>query len=199
MSELAEAEGNCHYDCAGGFACKDGKMIPDFCGPIPCWVGVSTCEMEESAWPCVSGECGPVELCADDIEHLETLVSDDTEWRGGRLELVRENSDSLVTSCTTQACIWRLLDDKGVELLHFRTTSLPPSEATAAEGTTNLSVIDITLLGDLDLSYTGASGPPNRVTLTWASLREHVKQMGAGGLKMGYSGALSIETATGEL
>jgi len=198
MSELPEAEGNCHYDCSGGFACKDGQMIPDFCGPIPCWVGISTCEMEESAWPCVSGECGPVELCADDIKYLETLVSDDVEWHGGRVKLLRENPDYSVTSCTNQVCIWRLLDDEGVELLYFRTTSLPSEETTAAEGTTNLSTIDITLMGDLDLSFTGASGLHDQVVLTWASLREHVNMMGSGGLKMGYSGALSVETTTGE-
>ena len=69
--DYKEAEGNCHYDCLPGwYTCEDGEMIAAFYGPIPCWVGLD-CEEAGNSWPCVSGVCGPHELCMDDIEHLE--------------------------------------------------------------------------------------------------------------------------------
>ena len=190
VEDPPETGGGCHYDCFGGFSCSGGQMSAYHHAPYPC-SGFSSCT--KSSWPCVSGECGPIELCLDDIEYLDSLVSDEAEWAGGELE---GKSGYTAESCYDTTCVWLLRDAGGSEIFRLRTEGLSPEDP-PVEGTTNLSVVDLVSMEGMELSINGVPTVLTSASFTWASLREHASDVEPYP-HMGVSGAVTVEEANGK-
>ena len=194
---LEDDECTGHYDCLPGwYTCEDGEMIAAFYGPIPCWVNL-TCEEAGNSWPCLSGVCGPHELCTDDIDHLESLVPDDAEWRTGTLELTSSSdAPSGHWSCFNSVCTWHIVDGEG-SVLKFRLPGLSNWVSESVTGTTHLVSVSIPGSGVKDLSLEGSPVEIAHATFVWAPLEEFTIDNNGSWPRMGYSGALTIDSSEG--
>jgi len=195
--DLEDEECTGHYDCFDGwFTCEDGEMFAAFAGSIPCWIWL-TCEKAGNSWPCLSGVCGPHELCMDDIEHLESLVPSDVEWRTGILELT-SNSDNPYGnwSCLGNVCTWRVTAGEA-SILEVRLPGLASWETAHVEGTTHLVSLQIPGSGVKDLSIDGNPVEVDHAVFVWAPLNDFAEDSNGGDPKMGYSGSLTIDSSEG--
>ncbi len=195
--DLEDEECTGHYDCFDGwFVCEDGEMIAAFAGSIPCWIWI-TCEEAGNSWPCLSGECGPYELCMDDIDNLESLVPEEIEWRSGVLELTSSSDNSYGNwSCLGSVCTWSIMDGEE-SVLEFRLLGLASLETTHVEGTTHLVSLEVPGTGVKDLSVQGHPIEIDQAVFIWAPLHEFTVDDNGGDPKMGYSGALTFDSSDG--
>lgn len=150
---------DCHYDCFGGLECKEGVMRVGIWAPIPCWVeNSSDCFYHGESYPCLSGQCGELELCADDESAIVSLVPAGTTWQHGA---VWHTGDVHVghwsgdADCLLGSCTWLAKNSEQATVVQLTVAAVPQSAVTAVAGTTHMwtaelhpvDVVSLELLG----------------------------------------------------
>ncbi len=193
VEEIEEAESSCHTDCFGGVKCADGVMLTAATGPIPCWVdpNADCFDYGDFSWPCVSGICAEHELCADDQEHLASLVPPDVTWLPGVLDLAPTDGGFGDLTCLSEGCEWVLTGADDGEVLRLVLPPLSSGTDTVLEGTTNLRASVLPIPGGALLPQVTLNGIPQDegvATMIWAHYT-----IDYGHPAQGFSGALLLE------
>ena len=133
---------DCHYDCFGGLECKGGEMRVGIWAPIPCWVEHSEdCFYHGESYPCTSGQCGKLELCADDESAIVSLVPEGTTWQDGQ---VWHTGDVVVgpwdgsPDCLLGSCTWFAKDSEQTVVMQLTVANMPQGALKAVAGTTHM-------------------------------------------------------------
>lgn len=161
-------------NCGSGWiSCKAGIMTISASGHIASW---GDCEEDGYSWPCLSGSCGPYDLCQDDHDALIKLLTPPIEWKEASLSVTDETAwpgDALW--CKSHACTWTLTSDQGEAILLLKLTPGPIGssssiETTPVAGATNLVASKHTQTSVTEAEVNGAPADIVGLTLWWAPM-----------------------------
>lgn len=177
--EPYEEDEECHYDCFGGGYCTSGTMVYLGYGPAPCdhqWGPWGVCVADNE--PCISGVCGDVEFCQDDIDALESLVPESGTWQEAFLATSVLEEDGYRYGTPSRGdwggwpCYWRFQLEEGVDnpiLFEMRALGLDTYLGTEVAGTTSLMTSELPLEKIAGVWVDGVPADPSLVSLYWLS------------------------------